>query len=285
MDKVAIIGGTGLVGRALMPHLRDAGFEAFPVGRPYQASDFEEATAIINLAGENLSAGRWTPERKKRILQSRVQTLATLRGFLESGNHRVKTLLSASASGYYGTVTTDRILTESDPAGRDFLAGVCRAWEAEADTFEPLGIRVAKVRIGVVFSADGGALQKMMLPLRFGISAPLGSGKQWIPWIHIDDLAGIFVHLLKNRELTGAFNAASPEPVTNRELMKTLARLKHRLYIPVGVPGFLLKAILGEMAVVTLQGSRLSAERIMAAGYDFKYPELGEALMAGGLMR
>ncbi|MFA6127125.1 MAG: TIGR01777 family oxidoreductase [Bacteroidales bacterium] len=272
MERIVVTGGTGLVGQALIPVLKAAGYDAVALSRPYSHDAIAGAIAIINLAGENLSSGRWTPERKKKITGSRVNTLNSLRLILKQNPGSVKTLISASAVGYYGSTTSDRIFTETDPCGNDFLAGVCRQWEAAADSFEPLGIRVVKIRIGVVFSDKGGALPKLMMPLKFGVSVPLGSGKQWLPWIHLDDLVRIFLHLLKHPELSGPFNAVAPNPVTNYQLMKQLAVQKHRLFIPVGVPAFLLKAMLGEMAVVTLEGSRVSVEKLLGTGFEFMVP-------------
>lgn len=274
MGKIAVTGGTGLVGQALIPVLQSAGYDAFALRRPYAGDSLKGVTAIINLAGENLSAGRWTTGRKKKITDSRLNTLNTLKELISSGPQTIRTLISASASGYYGTLTSEHIYTETDPPGTDFLAGVCREWEAAADSFEPMGIRVAKVRTGVVLSEKGGALPKMMMPLKFGVSVPLGSGRQWLPWIHIDDLTGIFLHLLRQEALSGPFNAAAPDPLTNSQLMKQLAHKKHRLYIPVGVPAFLLKAIVGEMALITLEGSRISPEKLILSGFQFRYPTL-----------
>ncbi len=274
MEKIAIAGGSGLIGQALIPVLQAAGHEAFALSRPYLAESLKGVTTIINLAGENLSSGRWTAERKKRIIDSRVEALASLHELITQGPTTVKTLISASAIGYYGSTTSDRIFTEQDPAGNDFLADVCREWEAAADLFGPLGIRVAKVRIGVVLSEKGGALPKMMMPLKFGISTPLGSGRQWLPWIDMDDLTRVFLHLLEHKELSGPFNAVAPNPLTNSQFMKQLAKKHHRLFIPVGVPAFLLKAALGEMAVVTLEGSRISAEKLNESGFVFTKPQI-----------
>jgi len=271
MEKIAIAGGSGLVGQALIPVLQAAGHEAFALKRPYQANDLTGVTTLINLAGENLSAGRWTLERKRRIIDSRVNALDALHEILQSGPHTVKTLISASASGFYGNTTSDKIYTETDPSGGDFLADVCRQWESAADRFGDLGIRVAKVRIGVVFSEKGGALPKLMMPLKFGVSVPLGSGNQWLPWIHIDDLTRIFLHLAEHPELSGAFNAASPNPMTNAQLMKRLAKQHHRLYIPVGVPAILLQLALGEMSTVVLNGSRISSQKLIQSGFTFTH--------------
>ncbi len=274
MEKIAIAGGSGLIGQALIPVLQSAGFDAFALRRPYTPDSLSGVTTIINLAGENLSAGRWTEERKKKIIESRVNSLASLRELVSHKSSTIKTLISASAIGYYGSTTSDRIYSETDPAGNDFLAEVCHEWESAADSFEPLGIRVVKIRIGVVLSEKGGALPKMMMPLKFGVSVPLGSGKQWLPWIHIDDLVRIFLHLLQHRELSGPFNAVAPNPLTNSEFMKLLAVQKHRLFFPIGVPAFLLKALLGEMAVVTLEGTRVSAEKLIKSGFKFEVSSL-----------
>lgn len=272
MKKIAITGASGLVGQELIPALKAAGYDPIALRRPYSRDSLAGVTAIINLAGENLSAGRWTMERKRRITDSRVNTLNTLREILQSGPHIVNTMISASAAGYYGTTTSDHIYTEEDLPGDDFLAGVCRKWETAADSFQPFGIRVAKVRIGVVFSDKGGALPKLTMPLKFGISVPLGSGNQWLPWIHIDDLVRVFLYLLQHDELSGPFNAAAPNPVTNKQLMKLLAKDHHRIFLPIGIPAFLLRLLLGEMASVTLEGSRISAEKLMGTGFEFRFP-------------
>lgn len=286
MSTVLISGGSGLIGQSLIPVLSGAGYRPVILSRSgqknkgktpttgYTADALEGATAIINLAGENLSAGRWTAERKKKIISSRVNTLTTLYRLLQENPHSVKTLISGSATGYYGTQTSDVIFRETDPPGHDFLAEVCIQWEEAARSFESLGIRVLTVRTGVVFSDQGGALPKLMMPLKFGISLPLGSGKQWIPWISVDDLSGIFLHLLQNEGLSGVFNAVAPEPVTNRQLMKQLARQYHKLFIPIGVPAYLLKMALGEMSIVTLQGSRVSSEKIERTGFVFTRPRI-----------
>ncbi len=274
MEKIAIAGGSGLIGQALIPVLQAAGYDAFTLRRPYSADSLSGVASIINLAGENLSAGRWTAERKKKIIDSRVNSLTALRELVNHKSSTVKTLISASAVGYYGSVTNNHIYTETDPAGIDFLADVCREWESAADSFEPMGIRVVKIRIGVVLSEKGGALPKMMMPLKFGVSVPLGSGKQWLPWIQIEDLVRVFLYLLQHSELSGPFNAVAPNPLTNREFMKLLAVQKHRLFIPIGVPAFLLKALLGEMAIVTLEGSRVSADKLIKSGFKFQVPEL-----------
>jgi uncharacterized protein (TIGR01777 family) len=273
MEKIVIAGGSGLIGQALIPLLTAAGYNAVALRRPYTADALFGATAIINLAGENLSAGRWTAKRKSNIIRSRVDSLDTLRGLLPDFNNTVRTLISASAVGYYGSVTSDHVYTESDPPGDDFLAEVCREWESAADSFETMGIRVAKVRIGVVLSEKGGALPRLMMPLKFGVSVPLGSGNQWLPWIQIDDLVRVFLHLLQHTGLSGPFNAVAPNLMTNRQFMKQLAIKEHRLFIPIGVPAILLKAMLGEMAVVTLEGSGISADKLIQSGFVFNYTE------------
>ena len=274
MEKILISGGSGLVGKALIPVLRAAGHEAAALSRPYAQDALDGATTIINLAGENLSARRWTLQQKRKIITSRVNTLNSLHELLLSRPHTVKTLISASAVGYYGSVTSYQVYKEDDPPGNDFLSSVCRKWESAADSFQQLDIRVVKVRIGVVLSEKGGALPKMMMPLKFGISVPLGTGHQWIPWIYLDDLARVFLHLSEHYELSGAYNAVAPNQVTNSQFMKHLAKKYHRLFIPIGVPALLLRAILGEMAVVTLEGSRVSPIKLIASGFRFNSPRL-----------
>ncbi|MFO7617406.1 MAG: TIGR01777 family oxidoreductase [Bacteroidales bacterium] len=277
-EKIAIAGGSGLVGQALLGMLKSQGRNAVALKRPFRSADLAGVTAIINLAGENLSAGRWSASRKKLILESRTGTLQTLMRLANETGNQARTLISASASGYYGTITSEQIFKEDDPPGNDFLAGVCREWEEAALAFGAQGTRVALVRIGVVLTDRGGALPKMTLPLKFGLSAPLGNGRQWVPWIRLEDLCRAFIHLLDQPGLSGPFNAVAPEPVTNRGLMQALARRHRKLFIPIGIPPFLLQLILGEMAVITLRGSRLSASRLQDSGFRFEYPGLSEGL-------
>lgn len=281
--SILIPGGSGLIGSHLVRELQDSGYRTAILSRNpesgrgilgYTRESFERADAIVNLAGESLSAGRWTKNRKQRIIDSRIRSLEILYDLVRTGDNQVKTLISASAIGYYGNKTTDRIHTESDPAGSDFLADVCRRWEEAARPFEKLGIRVVNLRIGVVFSQEGGALAKLMMPLKFGVSIPLGSGRQWLPWIHIKDLVHIIMHCIENEHISGPINAVSPDPVTNRTFMRFLARKYNRLFIPFGVPGFLLNLALGDMASVTLTGSRISSRKLVDSGFDFRYPTI-----------
>jgi len=277
MQKIVIAGGSGLIGQFLLKILHAEGYDATTLQRPYSSTSLSGATTIINLAGESLSSGRWTPHKKKMILESRIGVLKSLREILQNNPNTVKTLISASAIGYYGSTTSDQIYQEDDPCGNDFLAAICSAWESAADTFEALGVRVVKIRIGIVLSKQGGALPKLMIPLKFGVSTPLGSGKQWMPWIHMDDLAGIFLYAIRHEDIKGPFNAVAPSHITNRGFMKGLADHYHRLFIPIGVPAFLMNALMGEMATITLEGSRISSEKIVSAGYNFKRPDLKDA--------
>jgi uncharacterized protein len=278
MQKIVIAGSSGMIGQFLMKRLHSEGINAIGLPRPYSANSLSGATTIINLAGESLASGRWTPDKKKKILESRLGVLGALREIIKNNPNTVKTLISASAVGYYGSATSDHIYHEDDPGGNDFLAGICSKWESAADSFENLGIRVVKIRIGIVLSQQGGALPKLMIPLKFGVSTPLGSGKQWMPWIHMDDLTGIFMQAIRNEELKGPFNAVAPGHITNHDFMKELAKVHHRLFIPFGTPAFLLKAVLGEMATITLEGSRISSEKVISAGYNFKHSNLQDAL-------
>jgi uncharacterized protein len=277
MQKIVIAGGSGLIGRFLLKNLHAEGYDATALKRPYSSTSLSGATTIINLAGESLSTGRWTPVKKKMILESRTEVLKSLKEILQNNPNTVKNLISASAIGYYGSTTSDHIYHEDDPCGNDFLAAICSGWESAADSFEALGVRVVKIRIGIVLSRQGGALPKLMIPLKFGVSTPLGSGKQWMPWIHMDDLSGIFLHAIQHQDMSGPFNAVAPGHITNRDFMKELAVHYHRLFIPFGVPAFLMKALIGEMATITLEGSRISSEKILNAGYRFKHPNLIDA--------
>jgi hypothetical protein len=240
----------------------------------------EGVDTIIHLAGESVAGGRWTAARKRRILSSRVDGLRTLKAALAHRTHQIKTLITASGVGYYGFCPEDNPVTENSPPGTDFLAEVCRQWEGEADSFTDLGIRVAAVRIGLVLSAEGGALPALMRPLRWGVGAPLGSGRQGCSWIHIDDLCAVFLHLANNNSLSGPFNAVSPDPCTNAELTGHVAHaLKRPLWLP-RVPGVVLHAVLGEMAGMVLGGAYVSANRLLHSGFRFRYTRIREALQS-----
>ena len=292
--KVLIGGGTGLVGRRLTQLLIDKGYEVSLLSR----STKNEATSIIqwnvdamqldhtkiepfdfiiNLTGAGIVDKSWTEERKKVILDSRVQSTQLLAESIQKNQRKPKAFVSASAVGFYGFITTDKIFTEDDAAGNDFLADTCVLWEQSMQQVEKLGIPVSKIRIGIVLSKEGGALKEMAKPMKYYLGAPLGSGKQYMPWIHIDDLCELFIHSIENR-LEGAYNAGAPHQVNNKMFIHILARvLKKPLWLP-HVPSFLLKIILGTRALLVLEGSRVSPVKIQQTGFIFRFKELELAL-------
>lgn len=241
---------------------------------------FEGVSHIIHLAGANISEKRWTDERKKELISSRVDSADLIVKKLQEKKIRLKSFISASGINYYGTKTTDTIFTENNQPGNDFLSEVVVLWERAADQFKEqnLAERVVKIRTAVVLSEKDGALKKMLPPIRMGIGAPLGTGKQYMPWIHIEDICAIYEFALKNDTMDGAFNAVSPQHTTNENLTKKIAEvLKKPLFMP-NIPGFVLKLIFGELADALLEGSRASAEKIQNAGFQFKFPDLKKAL-------
>lgn len=241
---------------------------------------FEGVSHIIHLAGANISEKRWTDERKKELISSRVDSADLIVKTLQEKKIRLKSFISASGINYYGTKTTDTIFTENNQSGNDFLSEVVVLWERAADQFKEqnLAERVVKIRTAVVLSEKDGALKKMLPPIRMGIGAPLGTGKQYMPWIHIEDICAIYEFTLKNDTMDGAFNAVSPQHTTNENLTKKIAKvLKKPLFMP-NIPGFVLKLIFGELADALLEGSRASAEKIQNAGFQFKFPDLKKAL-------
>lgn len=241
---------------------------------------FEGVSHIIHLAGANISEKRWTDERKKELISSRVDSADLIAKTLQEKKIKLKSFISASGINYYGTKTTDTIFTENDGPGNDFLSEVVVLWERAADEFKEqnLAERVVKIRTAVVLSEKDGALKKMLPTIEMGIGSPLGSGKQYMPWVHIDDICSIYEFALKNDTMNGAYNAVSPQHTTNENLTKKIAEvLKKPLFMP-NVPGFVLKLIFGELADALLEGSRASAEKIQKAGFQFTFPDLKNAL-------
>lgn len=238
----------------------------------------QNADTIVHLAGAGVADQRWTEQRKREILESRTHATRLLYNTLQQHPHHVKTVVAASAIGYYGFEDNDTVFEETDAPGRDFLAGVVKAWEEEIDRIATLGIRVVKIRIGIVLSTKGGALREIAKPVKLYAGSPLGSGQQQVSWVHIDDICGIFIHAIDNTSMHGAYNGVAPRSVTNRELTRAIAtQLRKPLFLP-PVPGFVLKLLLGEMANLVLNGSRVSSKKIEAAGYVYQYPALGGAL-------
>jgi uncharacterized protein (TIGR01777 family) len=290
---VLISGASGLIGSALVGALESGGNQVLRLVRrgpkranevpwdpmrpvpPRLASGF---AAVIHLSGESV-AGRWTEAKKRRIRDSRVVSTENLARALALAEHPPSVLVCASAIGYYGD-RGDQILTESSAAGEGFLPAVCREWEAAAEAAGAAEIRVVHLRIGVVLSGRGGALQEMLPPFRWGLGGRIGSGRQWWSWIHIDDLVAAVADILKNSELRGAVNMVSPNPVSNREFTQTLAYVLRRPAL-LALPDFALRAAFGRFAKEGLLASaRVLPEQLSQAGFEFRYPALEVALQS-----
>ena len=288
MAKILITGGTGLVGTRLSKVLTDNNHEVIILSRkPKEKNEykwdidnnyidknaFKDVEFIIHLAGAGIAEKRWTNDRKKIIIDSRVDTANLLYTKVKELNIALKSFISASGIGYYGAVTTDTIFKESDKAGNDFLGEVCTKWENAALQFKSLNVNVAILRTGIVLSENGGALEKMKTP----IISPLGTGKQYMPWIHIDDLCNMYMHMIEKNE-QGIFNAVAPKHHTNKSFSKLLAKAVKRPYVGVGVPRFLLKIIFGDMSKILLEGSRISSKKIEKNNFSFRFNKLIDAL-------
>ncbi len=293
---ILISGGTGLVGSHLAQMLIHHGYQISFLSRQYRSLtgietirwnpeeqwiaefDMKDPLVIINLAGENLSAGAWTPEQKKKILNSRVDSVNLIKKLVEQKKDQITRVISTSAIGYYGTYTSNEVFEEENPSGSDFLADTCMKWEKAIQTIADTGVSTACIRTGVVLSNMGGALKAMQESMRLGLALPLGSGAQWVPWIHVRDLIRIFEFLIDKPQIQGVYNAVSPAEDTNRSLTKAIAKVRKKVFVPIGVPAFILKMILGEMAVISLHGSRVSSEKIQKTGFRFQHTEIESAL-------
>jgi uncharacterized protein (TIGR01777 family) len=246
-----------------------------PQAGQLEPGDLEGLDGLVHLAGENIAAGRWTAGQKARIRDSRVNSTRLLSETLAQLSRPPKVLVCASAIGFYGDRGTD-LMSEDSPAGGGFLAEVCEAWEAASQPARDAGIRIVLLRIGVVLSPAGGALAKMLLPFRLGVGGPVGSGRQWVSWIHVDDLLGMFEWILGNESARGVYNGTAPNPVSNRELSKALGRVLHRPAI-LPAPGFALRIALGEVAGLLLEGQHVTPDRALAEGFTFRFPEIEPA--------
>ena len=296
MTTVLITGGTGLVGRHLCKRLQKKGYGVAVLSRTsrqeaaiptytwdlgkkeIEKKAIETADCIIHLAGANIGDKRWTVGRKQLIIDSRIKTGQLIFSKIKEQNKYLQTFISASAIGYYGTITSDKIFTETDPAANDFLGDTCRKWEQTADRFKELGIRTVKIRSGVVLTRQGGALSKMITPVKMGIGSAIGTGNQYLPWIHIDDLCDIYIKAIEDTQMDGAYNAVAPDHKTNKEFTRTLAHvLKKPFWFP-NLPAITMKLMFGKMSEILLTGSRISADKIKATGYNFLFPDLEIAL-------
>jgi uncharacterized protein (TIGR01777 family) len=288
MTRILITGGTGLVGKRLTQLLIDKNHEVLILSRnPKNENEFKwdivknyidekafkNIDFIIHLAGAGIADERWTKKRKQVIIDSRVKTANLLFEKVNALKLELKGFISASGIGYYGAITSKTIFKETDKSGSDFLAEVCQKWEAAAHQFSKINIPITILRTGIVLAAKGGALEKMKTP----VISPLGSGKQYIPWIHIDDLCQMYIQSIE-ANLIGIYNAVSLEHQTSITFSKTLAKSIKRPYLGIGVPAFMLKILFGELAVILLEGSRISTKKIEKNGYSFRFKTLKKAL-------
>ncbi len=304
--RVFITGGTGSIGRRLVGALKDRGDEPVILSRdsdktrrdpslrgikvvggdptkpgPWQG-EVNGCDAVVNLAGHNIFAGRWSAEIKRKIRDSRVQSADQVVEAIRRAKARPATLVQGTAVGFYGFDKGDEERTESSPSGSDFLAVVCRELEAAASAAESLGVRLAMIRTGVVLARGEGALGVMAPTFRWvpGGASPIGGGRQWISWIHADDIVGLFLLALDRADARGPINGTAPEPARNADFSRVLAGVLHRPFLPIGAPEGLLKLMLGEKAEVVTKGQRVLPERARQLGYAFRYPGLAEALRA-----
>jgi uncharacterized protein len=278
--RVTVTGASGLIGSRLVSALQERGDEVTTLSHRTHwdpASALAGRDAVVHLAGEPV-AQRWTDEARRRIRESREAGTRRLVEGIEQADPRPKTLVSASAVGYYGP-HGDESLDEDAPPGDDFLAQVCVAWEREARNAEALGLRVVNVRTGVVLDRHGGALGKMLLPFRLGVGGPVAGGRQYMPWIHLDDVVGIYLAAIDDEAWSGPVNATAPDPVTNKHFSKALGRALRRPAVA-PVPGLAIRALYGDMAEIVTEGQRALPRQAQRLGYAFRHPDLDEALRA-----
>lgn len=289
MARILITGGTGLIGKRLKQMLIDKNHDVIVLSRsPKKEHEFkwdissnyiddqalQNTDYIIHLAGAGIAEKRWKTKRKYQIIDSRVESANLLFEKINTLKINLKGFISASGIGYYGTTTSEVVFEETDKVGTDFLAYVCQKWEQAATQFSKKNIPVTILRTGIVLSAKGGALTKMKTP----IISPLGSGKQYMPWIHIDDLCNLYIKSVEE-ELIGIFNAVAPEHHTNKSFSKALAKSFKRPYLGIGIPSFLLRFLFGKMAVILLEGSRISVKKIEKnTNFSFEFSTLSKAL-------
>lgn len=303
MAVVLISGGTGLIGRRLSQLMAEKGHEpiiltrslakkhnsnyAFALWNPDEGTIDQNALAradyIVNLAGEGIADKRWTPQRKKAIVNSRVKSGQLIVKALRENPNKVKAVINASAMGWYGEDALlkagDKSFTEEMPAATGFLGETCAAWEASIDPVTELNKRLVKIRVGLVLSMDGGALKEFLKPIRLGFAAVLGNGKQMQSWIHIDDVCRIFMYAIENEKINGVYNGVAPVPVEHKKLILELAKqMKGSFFVTMHVPSFMLNWMLGEMSDELLKGLTVSCDKIRKEGFQFQFPSIEAAV-------
>ncbi len=301
MQTVIITGGTGMVGQALTNTLLEKGYKVIVLSRTpkvssrhnlsYAVWDIEKmyiepaaiasADIVVHLAGESVATKRWTAKRKQEIVDSRVKTSALLVNTIKEIPHHIHTIISASAIGWYGPDNEKSLIEgfkEVDPVDTSYLGSTCQLWEAGMQPIKTMGIRLVTLRIGIVLNKRGGALAEFIKPANFGLATILGNGKQIVSWIHQQDLCNIIIYAAEHKAMEGVYNAVAPHPVFNKTLAVAVASKIHQFYIPVYVPSFVLKLMLGEMSIEVLKSAKVSSQKIQEAGYVFEYPTIELAL-------
>ncbi len=300
MQTVLITGGTGLVGKKLIEHLAKKGYKTIILTRSLEGKKtagetsfalwdiqkqtlditaVQKADFIIHLAGAGVVDKKWTPAYKKEILESRTKSSELLINTLKNNSHAVKAIVSASATGWYGEdKIAGHFFSEDEKPADDFLGETCRLWEQSIEGAQDLGIRVCKLRTGIVLSKEGGALAEFIKPVKFGVAGILGSGKQIVSWIHIDDLCRMYISAIENSAMEGSYNAVAPETVSNKNLILQLAqRIKGKFYIPMHVPEFILKIMMGSRSTEVLKSNTVNNKKIQDTGFTFLYPSIQAA--------
>lgn len=294
MATILITGGTGLIGKKLTKVLqknkhtvtilsrkktKKTNYFLWNIEKQFiEEKAITSAHYIIHLAGDNIGSKRWTKRRKQEIINSRIKSTTLLYQKVKELNPNLKAFISASGIGYYGAITSEKIFTEKDKPHNDFLSKTCKLWENASTPFKNLKIRTVIFRTGVVYSKNGGAFSKILLPIKKGFGAVLGNGKQYMPWIHINDLCNIYLLAIENPKLKGVYNAVAPEHITNKELTKTIARkAKKHIWLP-NIPTLVLKMILGKMSDLVLYGSRISSVKIQKTGFTFQFKHIKDCI-------
>ncbi len=297
MKKILITGGSGTIGTRLTQLLRHSGYDVVHLGRTTRTGKniktyvwdvnsgkidtraFEGVSTIVHLAGANIGDKPWSEKRKREILESRTRSTRLLFDTLKRQDHQVSEFVSASAIGYYGLTDEEgSLFTEEDGPGDDYLADVVRKWEHEVDHLVQLGLRVVKVRVGIVLSKEGGALSEIAKPVKYFVGAPLGTGNQMLSWIHLDDLCRVFVKAIEDKNVEGALNAVGPEPVSNKVFTKAIAKTLGRPLILPAIPSAVIRLLIGEMSDLALKGNAVSNAKLMKIGFQYQFNRLEDAL-------
>ena len=301
MHTVLITGGTGMVGTSLTQLLLSKGYQVIVLTRQPRVSNvpnltyavwdidkgyidpsaIHNADTIVHLAGAGVADKRWSKKRKQEIVDSRVLSGALLVKYLTENSHQVKTLVAASAIGWYGPDTAQSLMNgfvETDPVDGAYLGATCKSWEESVKPIEALGIRLVTLRIGIVLNKKGGALAEFIKPAQFGMATIFGNGKQMVSWIHHHDLCKMMIHGIETASIKGVYNAVSLDPISNKDLIIAIAKKLRGFYLPIPVPAFVLKIMLGEMSIEILKSAKVSSNKIQGAGFNFDYPTLRSAL-------